>query len=65
MASNELAPKIDTVWVMMPDYSYEGLREPVAAFRSEAEANSALELMQQNPAGCSMKIAEVAIWPKR
>lgn len=60
----ELAPTAgDKIWVLMPDYGYEGLREPVAAFRSEAEARSALELMQRNPAGCSMKLAEVELWP--
>lgn len=60
-----LAPAVGAkIWVLMPDYGYEGLREPVAAFRTEAEANSALELLNKNPAGCSMKLAEVEIWPR-
>ena len=62
----ELAPAVGSkIWVLMPDYGCEGLREPVAAFRTEAEAKSALELLEKNPTGCSMRLAGVDLWPKR
>lgn len=50
----------DTVWVIMPDYHTEGLREPIQAFFTEAEAVAAMKLLEHGHQ--SFKLASVPVW---
>lgn len=51
-----------TVWVLMPDYGLEGLREPFMAFRTKDAAEACKELIEKNPSATTMKLAEVPVW---
>lgn len=56
-------PAIDAViWVLMPDYGCEGLREPFMAFRTKESAEACKQLIEKNPSAQIMKLAEVPVW---
>jgi len=43
----------DAVWVIVRDLGYEGLSEPMMAFR---------ELLQADPASSSVRVIKVPLW---
>lgn len=52
----------EKIWVLMPDYGYDGLREPFMAFRTQQAAQEAKDLIEKNPSSTTMKLAEVPVW---
>lgn len=54
----------DAIWVLMPDYGCEGLREPFMAFRSHETAQEAKALIEKNPSATTMKLCEVPMWKR-
>jgi hypothetical protein len=52
----------DAVWVIVRDLGYEGLSEPMMAFKTEATANDCRELLQADPASSSVRVIKVPLW---
>ena len=58
----DLSPGTEMIWVIMPDYGCEGLREPIMAFRDSRTAQAALDMIDKNPSATRMKLCSVPIW---
>ena len=50
----------DVIWVICPDYGYEGLRAPIQAFADEAAAQRAIGLLSQSYQ--SFRLCAVPLW---
>lgn len=53
---------MEKVYVIMPDYGCEGLREPIIAFHTEAAAKRWLDVHLKIPGAPLVKLAEVDMW---
>lgn len=53
---------VEKIWVLMPDYGYEGLREPFMAFKTQDAAEACKDLIEKNPSATRMKLVEVPMW---
>lgn len=54
------------IWVIGWDYGSEGKSEPEIAFKTKAEAEGAIALIERNPSATRCYLTETVIWdPQR
>jgi hypothetical protein len=52
----------ESVWVIAPDYGYDGLGEPSNAFRTKSEAEAFLAAVVRMPGAPLVRLMEVPFW---
>jgi hypothetical protein len=52
----------ESVWVIAPDFGYDGLGEPSNAFRTKAEADAFLAAVDRISGAPRVRLMEVPFW---